>query len=179
MLEPQLPIHCVPPPGNNPTSARLSGSPTEAPFAASAATVTTRWRPLHQPDSPPPPRPSSLSTPNISFHFRSLAVTRRGPFHTQLGQAWCVRRKGILVPEGRGRDPPLGAERRGVGVGFLGPWPGEGCGHRTSGFLEGEMRNFHHNRASRRKLYRVGGGNLATSKDRGRGGGAGRGGAGR
>lgn len=70
MLEPQLPIHCVPPPGNNPTSARLSGSPTEAPFAASAATVTTRWRPLHQPDSPPP---SQLTI--YPQYFLSLSIS--------------------------------------------------------------------------------------------------------
>ncbi|XP_036741315.2 fms-related tyrosine kinase 3 ligand isoform X12 [Manis pentadactyla] len=38
-----------------------------------------------------------------------------------------------------------------MGVGFLGPWPGEGSGDRTSGFLEGEMKSFHCNWGSRRK----------------------------
>lgn len=52
--------------------------------------------------------PSSLSPPKISFRFRSLAVTRSGPFHAQPGQAWCVRRNGLWVPEGRGWGPPPG-----------------------------------------------------------------------
>lgn len=38
-----------------------------------------------------------------------------------------------------------------MGVGFLGPWPGEGSGDRTSGFLKGEMKSFHCNWGSRRK----------------------------
>uniref|UniRef100_A0A8I3S8G3 Fms-related tyrosine kinase 3 ligand n=1 Tax=Canis lupus familiaris TaxID=9615 RepID=A0A8I3S8G3_CANLF len=56
-----------------------------------------------------------------------------------------------------------------MGVRSLGPWPGEGSGDRTSGFLEGEMR-FHRNWGSRRKPEGVGGGNLATSRSQGRGG---------
>lgn len=52
--------------------------------------------------------PGSLSPPKISFRFRSLAVTRPGPFHAQPGQAWCVRRNGLRVPEGRGWGPPPG-----------------------------------------------------------------------
>lgn len=143
----------------------MSVSPAKAPSAASAATCHHQVAPLAPARSTP-----AHSPPKISFHFRSLAVTRRGPFHTQLGQAWCVRRNGLRVPEGRGRGPPPGAERRRRGVGFLGPWPEQSCGHRTSEFLEGEMRSFHRNCALRRKPYRVGGGNLATSKDRGRGG---------
>lgn len=38
-----------------------------------------------------------------------------------------------------------------MGVGFLGPWPGEGSGDWTSGFLKGEMKSFHCNWGSRRK----------------------------
>lgn len=52
--------------------------------------------------------PGSLSPPKISFRFRSLAVTRPGPFHALPGQAWCVRRNGLRVPEGRGWGPPPG-----------------------------------------------------------------------
>lgn len=73
--------------------------------------------------------PSSLSPPKISFRFRSPAVTRPGPFHAQLGQAWCVRRNGLRVPEGRGWGPPPGRGRRDGGQvagslawgGFRGP----------------------------------------------------------
>lgn len=85
--------------------SRVRHSPRREPLP-----ITTRWRPWIQPD---PPQLIYLSPPKISFHFRSLAVTQPGPFHTQLGQAWCGRRNELGSPRGGAGVPLLGLREEG------------------------------------------------------------------
>lgn len=89
----QRPAHCVSRPGVNPTSsfARVGRG------ALRGVTPT-----CHHQGAPLASAKSTLLPvyPKFPFHFRSPAVTRPGPFHTQLGQAWCVRSNGLGSPRG-------------------------------------------------------------------------------
>uniref|UniRef100_A0A3Q2H538 Fms related receptor tyrosine kinase 3 ligand n=2 Tax=Equus TaxID=9789 RepID=A0A3Q2H538_HORSE len=108
--------------------------------------------------------------PQISLSLSVSGCHPAWPLPHPAGASLVREEQWARVPEGRGRGLPPGAEGGGLGVGLLGPRPGEGSGDRTSGFLEGEMRTFRRNWGSRRKPVGVGGGNLATSRGRGRGG---------